>query len=291
MDSVVVIEKTKIKSRQKMQISSLSFDKDELRRFCDILQERANAAAEIEASLFLQNDQTQEEYERNLVTLRESFTLKITIAGTNGEELWGTISEVFDSVNFPENVKSLYVDSQSTLKHVHNYYPHNYFVVFLDFSKPKVLDFSLLPSYGTPNESNLEVSGYDATWVNGVFSELKNYISSKSSTLSVVHRHSIYDVLLWFMGFPLSFWICSRFSPYIENLKISSVFFESALYMYSFVATLFVFRLLFHYLRWVCPLVEFRLANNKMLMHRAIFGVLSVGWFGQFAYDLVKWVM
>ena len=47
-----MIEKTKIKSRQKMQISSLSFDKDELRRFCDILQERANAAAEIEASLF-----------------------------------------------------------------------------------------------------------------------------------------------------------------------------------------------------------------------------------------------
>ena len=71
-----MIEKTKIKSRQKMQISSLSFDKDELRRFCDILQERANAAAEIEASLFLQNDQTQEEYEKNLRTLARVLYLK-----------------------------------------------------------------------------------------------------------------------------------------------------------------------------------------------------------------------
>ncbi len=287
--TIEVIETTRIKSRQKMQISSLSFDKDELRRFCDILQERAHAAAEIETSLFLKNDQSDEEYRNNLQTLRESFTLKVTISGKNGEELWGTINEVFNSVNFPEEVKSVYIDSQSTLNHVHKYYPHNYFVVLLDFSKPKILDFSLLPSVGTPNGSNLEVSGYDATWVNGVFSELKSYITSKSSTLSIVHRHSIYDVLLWTLGFPLSFWLCNQLSNSITELTLESTLFENALYLYIFIATLLLFRLLFHYLRWMCPLVEFRTSGNKMLAHRVVFSVLSIGWFGQFAYDIAKW--
>jgi|GEM_PF-2154682 len=280
----------KINNRLKMDISSLSLDKDDLRKFCDILQERAHSAAEIEVGLFEKREQTDEQYAENIKTLRESFNLNITISGKNGEELWGTIEEVFDSVNFPEEVKSLYVDSESTLRHVHNYYPHNSFTIFLDFNKPKIFDLSLMPSHGTPNESNIEVKGYDATWVNGVFSELKKFIDYRSSTLSVVHSHSIYDILLWVLGFPVSFWVCSKFSTQIESVFSSTnAFATSALYLYTFVATLFIFRVLFHYLRWVCPLVEFRGKGNKMLAHRAVLAILTIGWFGQFIYDIVKW--
>lgn len=281
----------KINNRQKMDVSSLSLDKDDLRRFCDILQERANSAAELEVGLFLQNEQTDEQYEANKQTLRESSQLKVTISGKDGEELWGSIKEVFDSANFPEQVKSLYVDSESTLRYVHNYYPHNSFKIFLDFNKPKIFDLSLMPSHGTPNESNVEVKGYDATWVNGVFSEIKKFIDSRSSTLSVVHSHSVYDILLCILGFPLSFWVCYKLSSQIESVFGSiNAFATSALYLYAFVATLFIFRVLFHYLRWVCPLVEYRSKGNKMRAHRALFAVLSVGWFGQFLYDLGKWL-
>lgn len=280
----------KINNRQKMDVSSLSLDKDDLKRFCDILQERAHSAAEIEVGLFEQGEQTDEAYTENIKTLRESFNLNITIAGKNGEELWGTVEEVFGSVNFPEEVKSLYIDSESTLKHVHNYYPHNSFKIFLDFNKPKIFDLSLMPSHGTPNESNIEVKGYDATWVNGVFSELKKFIDDRSSTLSIVHSHSIYDILLWVLGFPVSFWVCHKFSTEIESVfNNTNAFGTSALYLYTFVATLFVFRVLFHYLRWVCPLVEFRGKGSIMLAHRAVLAILSIGWFGQFIYDIVKW--
>lgn len=281
----------RINNRQTMVVSSLSLDKDDLRRFCDILQERANSAAEIEVGLFQKNEQTDVQYEANKQTIRDSFQLKITISGKDGEELWGSIEDVFDSANFPEQVKSLYVDSESTLRHVHNYYPHNSFKIFLDFSKPKIFDLSLMPSHGTPNESNIEVKGYDATWVNGVFSEIKKFIDNRSSTLSIVHSHSVYDILLWILGFPLSFWVCYKFSEKIESLfGLSNAFATSALYLYAFIATLFVFRVLFHYLRWVCPLVEYRSKGNRMLAHRALFTILSVGWFGQFLYDLAKWL-
>jgi hypothetical protein len=282
----------KINNRQKMDVSSLSLDKDDLRKFCDILQERANSAAEIEVGFFKQNEQTDKEYAANLKTLRESFKLKVTVTGIDGEELWGFIDEVFDSVNFPEQVNSLYVDSESTLRFVHNYFPHNSFKIFLDFSKPRIFDLSFLPSTGTPNVSNIEVKGYDATWVNGVFNELKAFIESRSSTVSVVHNHSVYDILLWILGFPLSFWVCSKFSAIIEgSFGTANSFIKSALYLYAFAATLFVFRILFHYLRWICPLVEYRNKSNKMLFHRALLSVLSVGWIGQFFYDIAKWIL
>lgn len=281
----------KINNRQKMDVSSLSLDKDALKKFCDILQERSYSAADIEVGLFEKREQTDEQYQKNINTLRESFELKVTITGKGGEELWGTIDEVFKSVNFPEEVKSLYVDSESTLRHIHNYYPHNSFNLFLDFSKPKIFDLSLMPSHGTPNGSNIEVKGYDATWVNGVFSELKDFIEKRSSTLSIVHNHSIYDVLLWFLGFPISFWVCYKFSAQIENtFTNANAFVTSALYLYTFVATLFVFRILFHYLRWVCPLVEYRSKDNKMFAHRAVLAILCIGWFGQFIYDISKWL-
>lgn len=291
-DKVETSKQPKIQNRQKMKVSSLSLDKEDMRKLCDILQERANSAATIEVNLFQKNNQTDEEYENNKKTLRESFELKVTIAGSAGEELWGSIEDVFNSVNFPEQVNSLYIDSESTLRHVHNYYPNNSFKIFLDFSKPKIFDLSFMPSHGTPNESEVEVKGYDATWVNGVFTEMKKFIDARGSTLSLVHNHSIYDILLWVLGFPLSFWVCSKASPYIgSSFGNGNPFITSALYLYAFVATLFLFRILFHYLRWVCPLVEYRGKGNSMLYHRALFGMLSIGWVGQFVYDTVKWLI
>ncbi|MCL9783634.1 hypothetical protein M9194_19605 [Vibrio sp. S4M6] len=284
---------TQVKVHQKMTVTSLSLDKDELKQFCDILQQRANSAAEIEARLFLKNEnQTEEVYEENKATLKSSFKLKVTIAGADGDQHWGTIEEVFNSPNFPESVKSLYIESDLTLRVNHNYHPHNSFKVFLDFSKPKIFDFSFMPNTETPNESMIEVQGYDSTWVNGVFSELKSFIDKRASKLSIVHNHSVYDVLVWILGFPLAFWVCSKFSVPIEvSFGSNNIYLSGALYLYSFVITLFLFRVLFHYLRWVCPLVEYQNKKNSMLVHRGSLLALTTGWVGSFIYDVAQWIL
>jgi hypothetical protein len=283
------VNKPLLNNKQTMPVPSLSLDKEELRRLCDILQERANSAAEIEVGCFKRNEQTDEQYMASIKTLRESFKLKINIYGSEGEELFGLIEDVFNSVNYPEQIQSFYVDSQTTLRYSHNYYPQNSFVVSFDFSKPRVFDLSLMPNVSTPNGSRIEVNGTDATWVNGVFSEIKKFIENRSSTLSIVHTHSVYDLLLWILGFPISFWVCYKFSFKIESVfGINNAFATNAFYFYVFIANLFLFRVLFHYLRWVCPLVEYRTKGNKMLVHRAIFSILSIGWLGQFIYDLAK---
>ena len=154
-----------------------------------------------------------------------------------------------------------------------------------------MFDLSLLPSTSTPNESSIEVKGYNSTWVNGVFSELKSFVMNHSSSFSKCHSHSVYDILLFTLGFPLSLWACSRLSAAIESsFGDGSVFLLAALYLYVFVGTLFVFRLLFHYLRWVCPLVEYKHKSSKLTMHRIILGTLGFGIIGNFLYDVIGWL-
>jgi hypothetical protein len=282
-------QRVNIKNRLKSKITSFSLDKDNMRKFCNILQERSTAAGEIEVQKFDRGNKTEEQYQENLKTLRESFELRITVNGINGEELYGPIDEVFNSANFPDNVKSLYVNSDHVLRVVHNYYPLNSFEVFLDFSKPAIFDFSLMPNQGTPNEANYQVQGYDATWVNGVFNEITSFIKQRSSTLSIVHNHSVYDVLLWVLGFPLAFWICFKLSSNIERIGVgTNAFFKNAIYLYCFIAALFAFRILFHYLRWVCPLVEYRSKENKILAHRIVLGALLIGIVSTFVTDMIK---
>lgn len=258
-----------IHNRLRSKISSFSINKEGLYEFCKLLQERSNAAGEIESRLFDKGKRTDEEYKEALITLRESFKLHLTVSGFSGEELYGSIDDVFGSVNFPKNVKGLFVNSAHILKDRHSYNPQNSFMVYLDFSKPEIFDFSLMPSQGTPNESNFEVQGRDATWVNGVFSEINKFLKQYESKLSFVHNHSIYDVLLWVFGFPIAFQTCYKLSFFIESAKTSAgAFFSSALYFYCFIAVLFLFRILFHYLRWICPLVEYKTERGARVAHR-----------------------
>jgi len=85
----------------------------------------------------------------------------------------------------------------------------------------------------------------------------------------------------------MCFWICYKNAPKI-NLVFESNFATNALYLYAFIASLFIFRVLFHYLRWVCPLVEYRSNNSLIGIHRIVLGTLALGWFGQFVYDVGK---
>lgn len=199
---------TAVSNSQKMNVTSLSIDKEDLLNLCNKLQKSAFDAADLEVASYKRNDVSDETLASDKQIITDSFLLKVAITGDNNEELFGTIEDVFKSPNFPENVKTLFIQSSLILNVNHNYFPRNSFKIFLDFTKPNLFDLSLMPSTKTPNESYLEVKGFDATLVNGVFSQIKDFISKRSSTLSIVHSHSIYDVLLWLAGLPISFWMC-----------------------------------------------------------------------------------
>lgn len=278
-----------VKNKLTRKILSFSVGKDELYKFYKILQERSYAAGDIEVSHFKQGEQSDEDYEKNKITLKEAFELKLTVMSKDGQELWGSISDIFESSNFPDDIKSIYLSSDTPLKVSYNWIPRNSFQLFLDFSKPDMLNMSFLPSQETPNESKISVEGFDATWVHGVFNEVSNFIDKAPSKLTWLHKHSVYDLLVWILGLPFGFWVAYKLSETLNNIfGLFSIFVKSASYVYVFLASLIGFRILFHYARWIWPMVEYKSPKNKALKHRLTLGAIVLSLTSSIISDILR---
>lgn len=276
-----------VKNKFSKPIDSLAINKDNLLRFLRLLQERANSACEMECN-HVESLIATENLEKTKEDLRSCAALRTTVVGHGGEELFGSIEEVFDSVSFPEQVKSLYVSSDTIYRSKFNYFPRNRFEVFIDFSKPKVLDFSFFPSDMTPNNSTFNIEGFDNTWVNGVSSEVDKFFIKHSSKLSGIHKNSIYDLIVWTLGIPMAFWTCYKISPHIDSYYSS--FMKNALYVYVFFLSLFILRVLFHYFRWLYPKIQYKSAKDSSMIHRSFFYVVTTGIIIAFIYDILRLV-
>jgi hypothetical protein len=265
-----------------------SFDKQELRAFLQILQERLDSAADLEITRFEQRQQSPEEFEENKNILRQGYKLRPTITGEDGRDLYGLVEDIFDSPNFPGIVKSVYINSAIHLKANYNFIVRNSVEVFIDFSKPSIFDFQIMPGHRTPNETNFKVQGADATWVNGLFYEMQRFIDDHRSIVPWLHEHSIYDIFVWFFGCPIGFWLCYKTSPFIIEGGGAIQFLRAAIYLYIFLMALVGLRALFHYSRWVFPLSEYRHYRSKIFKHRAFLAAISIGLIVAVIYDLIK---
>lgn len=275
-----------------MPIRSFSLDREDLRKLIEKLQEYSKLASEIEISHFKDNIEKQEPPENleNMVKdLREAFDLKLTVAGREGQQLFGTIQEVFENNNFPEQVLTVFIDSTLVLKASYNYSPRNHFQLFLDFDRSRLVDFSITPSQPTPNNSNFKASGLDATWTNGIFNEVRNFITRRRSSFFWIHKQHVYDIILWLFGYPMGFWACYKLSKYIKNIFGGvSVFVQSAAYVYIFLVSLFLIHFLFRYARWIWPVIEYKTLDDRASKHRKTSGVIVLSLIGAMTWNLIK---
>jgi len=151
---------------------------------------------------------------------------------------------------------------------------------------------SAMPSQPTPNVSNFAVTGYDVTWTNGVFNEVLKFIEKRLSALKWIHKHTIYDFLLWILGFPFGFWVAYKLSDFITGFfGRFSVFVQSAAYVYVFLASLFFFRILFHYGRWIWPMVEYKSPRDRSVKHRLLLSTIFLGLIVAILYDVIKFLL
>lgn len=282
-------QKPQVRNRLTSKIISFTINKDDLHKLFLILQERSNDAGETEVSNYNPVNQSPEELSKNKKIIKEGFNLKPTIISADGRELWGYFEDIFNSPNFPDQIKSIYVNSEIPLKASYNYYPANSFELFLDFSKPDLFNLSLPSSQATQNASNISVQGYNATWTHGVFNEFNNFIKDHPSKFTWLHRHSVYDLLVWLGGLPFGFWISYRLSGTLNKIfgNVSS-FILNCSYVYVFLASLIFFRLLFQYARWVWPLVEYQSLKNKSTKHQVIIGAITLGIVVTIIVDIIK---
>jgi len=223
--------------------------------------------------------------------IRDAFRLNITIRGDEGKELFGSVSDVFESANFPKNVEAVHVSSDFRAKNIYDFTPGNSFELLLDFSKTDPLNLTTQPSNPTPNVSEIEVRGRDTTWANGVFNEAMNFISQRPSSIKLIHRRSIYDVLVWGIGFPFAFWVAYRLSGSVDRLfgDFPSLV-SNGVYLYITLLVVMLFRSLFMYARWVWPSVELKGNGSGSFPHRVAIGAITFGIVASLLYDVI-WVL
>ena len=217
------------------QIAACAFSKDDLRALCEKLQESNYEAADEEVNHYIPLDRPADQNLADREILRLGFGLQIVVRGVDDKIVAGTIPAVFNSPRFPDKVKSLYIDSALNLKNLYNWSPRNSFELFLDFTKPELLNLSFSPSGSTPNASHIRVSGRNETWVNGVYHSVAEFTKNRKTRRQFFHRHSVYDLLVLCGGFPFAFGISYKLSGWINSVfgQISEIL-QSAAYVYVF---------------------------------------------------------
>lgn len=270
-------------------ITACAFSKSDLEMLCEMLQESSYKAAEEEINHCTPLDRPPEQVLADKELLRSGFELKVTVQGMDDERVYGTISDVFNSPRFPDKVKTLYINSEQDLRNLYNWFPRNRFELFLDFTKPQLFNLSRSFSISTPNASNILVSGFNSTWVKGVYRDVTDFVRKRKTLRGVFHRHSIYHLLLICGGFPFAFSIAAKLSSSINNLfDEHSGTLNTAAYVYVFYFSWLLFRTLFDYAIWIFPIVEYKGAIDTVRKHRYILGGLVIAVFGNFLYDLLK---
>ena len=278
-----------VTTRLRQSELSTSLDKEDLLRLSRLLQDRGWDAEKLEQRILEEGHSSEEDKAEARKLLGEGFTLRVSVLGSNGRDLYGTIDQVFGSSNFPEEVSRYSVVSNVFLRVSHNYFPSNSFEITLDFGRPRVFDLRLLPSQPTPNPSYLLVDGHDPGWANGLFHEISEFVSNRKPPLTLIHRHSVYDVCLWFVGYPIAFFVCYRLGSWIESFESSAGgVWVAAAYLYTFLIVIFIFRIVFHYARWVFPAVEFKHKASRAIRHRVFLSGIILSILAAVVYDIIR---
>jgi hypothetical protein len=158
---------------------------------------------------------------------------------------------------------------------------------FLDFTAPPLLDFQRLLALPTPNESNYEIVADNQSWFAASKAKLDGFLKERKAPHDWLHRAAIYDVLLFFVGLPLAFWVNYRLNR-IVPATIPSIL-SAAVYVYAFFFSLQVYRMLFSYARWVFPKVELDSQRGAPpLRHRVVWLAIMGSLAAALLYDIAK---
>lgn len=274
----------------RLPVGSAKLSKHDLHRLSEILDERISDAAEIELANLKKPDEMDNDYfEDARRKIKEAYRLNITITGTNHQQIFGTTSEVFNNLNYPDNVLSYYANSATALRGNLDYTPRNELEINLDFSPPAKFDFNTSPGVATRNESNCVVRGFDSTWCNGLFHELESFFKARTNHLPWIHQGDFWNLLFWTIGIPSCFWVVYRMSDPIYRLFSQvSPFVLAAVYLYVFMMAAHVFRAIFWYARWIWPKVEYLGGRNNLGAHRVVLFAVSTGLLSAIVYDVIK---
>lgn len=230
--------------------------------------------------------QTDEDFEKSKKETKDLYKVIITISGSKGEFILSQSDSIFDDKKLPYQITNIQLNNAALFNFHYNINPQNMFTLNFYFKKPKIFDFSNRPSNATLNDSKVDISGQSETWVNGAYEKILSLIRERSTKRNWIHARNIYDIFLLFIFIPLIFLNLYRIEKSFANFftELSPVL-TVGVYVFLFFIFLWIFLVLFNYLRWLFPYIEFRSTLKRgSIVHRVFFGgiILSL------AYTYIK---
>jgi hypothetical protein len=269
-------------------IKACRLRRDDLARLYRIINDRQIEYGQtfVNQVLAQQPSETLDQFHERQTRVMNAFVTTVSVTGSNKEVVSGSGEHFVTSENIPDNILTVFY-STITGPNALGIILQNKATLLLDFSRPTVLDFTKLPTFATPNNSNFEIVASSEAWFTTLNTRLTQLFDERRTPFNWLHQPGIYDLILFILGLPFALWIDYRFSPSIDTLKLPSVL-ATGLYVYLFVAGLFIFRGIFTYSRWVFPKIEIQTEASPPLRHRAVWAAIMIGVFGGAVWDAIK---
>ena len=287
------VEAPIIHDQQKsVQIRSVMISMTDVKKIFDRLYKQVSEEAETTIrKLKKPENQSTEDFEKEIEEIREqAFRITITIEGKTGDNsasLFGDKSSLFDSPNLPESISTIFMTNTVAYERFTQRRPKNSFSLFLDFSKPKLLDGSTLVSSPTPNTSHLDISGDRESWIASINEAVMSTLSARGQKRGWLHVGFVYDFGLLIAAWPIGLYACWMASSQIERtLSNISSFLSAAAYLYIFIAACWAYRIFFGYTKWAFPTVELESPRSSSRTHRKFWYVIICGLIVQIIWTL-----
>jgi len=268
-------------------IQSCTLNKEDLKKLCDTLKEKHNEAIEHEVKEFKYPDNvTNEDKIKIENSIKKDFKMSVHIIGINGKTLIGEDSSIFEDKDFPEELSFIGMSNFFTYKFFKGYEPKNSFNIRINIFKTSILCFSYPIE---PIESTITVSGSNETWVTATYQKSVDFLNTRKNNRNWLHKSTTWDLFLYLLIFPITFWITYRIDNYIRAANLSlSIVLLIATYFYTFILILLSLRILFNYSKWMFPLIEYHVNTSKISRHRKFLYFILGGLFLSVLYDIIK---
>jgi hypothetical protein len=246
-----------------------------------------------ETDLLSDQKLTQEQFEKFKDDVRENYKIHIQIYGTKGEYVAFDSKDIFEEYNLPDDIASISLDNEFFFETTFNKKPIRLVKIFFDFSRPPVFNFTVNPSNPTANNSSIQVLGENSTWVEGTYQKLISTINTNRSHRAWLHKNNIYDLFVWFLILPLTFWNLRKLDLFIAPfLSDQTIILTIAIYLYVFFLILILFRMLFNYTRWLFPYMELKkTGRGGAIFHRIILFTIISGALYSLGSDAIRWLL
>lgn len=277
----------------KLPIAAFWMKRDGLKRLYQLINERQKEYRDkILLALTKLPEESDTDFDTRKTRVTNAFVTSVTITAETGEIITGNNEDIFHEAFLPTAIKYVLYSTSSVPNAVLNHLPEDRIVVFLDFSRPPLMDFGRLPTLATPNESNLTIDSRNESWFAATKLKLGNFFEERKTGHDWLHRAAVYDILLFTVGVPIGLWASYRINILFPGINNFGAFLKNSALVYAFFISLIFFRIMFSYSRWVFPKIEIETDSTRTpTRHRILWTAIILSVIGTALYDAAKFLL